>query len=899
MAALDVDAIIRQLLVTLEKDTQRYDQVLRQLYARRSGLGPGAASGVLAARNISIPEMKVKLLRGKVMRIYNTYKNRIDTLTPEEKKELDQAELDYYLAISGLTNTLEGDENDFEKYMIQKIIHRKLEQDELKDALIRIGGEGGAGADSRAGGSALLSASAAPSAGGNAGGASALTGPGNASAGGASALTGPGNAGSAGGASALTGPEGNASAGGASALTGPEANASAGGASALTGPGNAGSAGGAPVSSGGSGGGANALGSAPGGSGAAAGASWSAGGASWSAGAEDANLSNMPPIASFAVAEVNTLEELRTQYNDKCSGMREIDADGLCFYKAILTGLNGEATNEEAQAFAEEISVWLDEHKGMKIEATGNISIEKLYEPLGELELPQHLIGVPSPPEKFSFDEYVIETINFQTNGSPNVYPELIVSGWAAANVKKIILIVYLSDGTISQIFTPVSQTGETLIEGYKVIKIKGNGTVTEPGNHFDLCLHAGASAGGASDNAAIAPNGAAAAIAPNGAAAAIAPNNGAAAAIAPNNSADAAPPAAVNAGAVNAGAAVARAPNNGAAAAIAPNGAAAAIAHNNSAAAAIAPNNSADAAPPAAVNSGAVNAGAAAAIAPNNGGDPNALNNMSHNPGFSQFAANSFVNEAAAAPPAVEAAPVNAANPAQDDSVNKLPYGLNAGTLFSNALNSPEEPIIARGGENHVKKIINTKTEQYRISKKENDLALKAFSDATAKLQKISVVAPQFRASLKEDPKFISASQELESAKSHYEKTTKALEKARKAAPITPPPPPPRARKEAVPVDQDTKAAGGLPAALSRLPPHARGSVPKTAEVPDPVAAPPPLPGSSRRQSGGAKAKAKAKGKSRAVTPIGKRLDISLKKRTKTSKKSKSKGPKTRKSKK
>jgi hypothetical protein len=48
--------------------------------------------------------------------------------------------------------------------------------------------------------------------------------------------------------------------------------------------------------------------------------------------------------------------------------------------------------------------------------------------------------------------------------------------------------------------------------------------------------------------------------------------------------------------------------------------------------------------------------------------------------------------------------------------------------------------------------------------------------------------------------------------------------------------------------------------------------------------------------QSGGAKAKAKAK--SRAVTPIGKRLDISLKKRSKTSKKSKSKKNKTRKSK-
>ena len=46
--------------------------------------------------------------------------------------------------------------------------------------------------------------------------------------------------------------------------------------------------------------------------------------------------------------------------------------------------------------------------------------------------------------------------------------------------------------------------------------------------------------------------------------------------------------------------------------------------------------------------------------------------------------------------------------------------------------------------------------------------------------------------------------------------------------------------------------------------------------------------------QSGGAKAKAK----SRAVTPIGKRLDISLKKRSKTSKKSKSKKNKTRKSK-
>ena len=318
---------------------------------------------------------------------------------------------------------------------------------------------------------------------------------------------------------------------------------------------------------------------------------------------------------------------------------------------------------------------------------------------------------------------------------------------------------------------------------------------------------------------------------------------------------------------------------------------------------------------------------------------------------------------------------------------------------VLENAPHAPKNYIIAKGGINHAKEIRDQKGEQYLIAKQEHDLALKAVSDAKDNFERISKgMAPHLRETSDEF-------KDLESAKTHYLETVKALEQAKKAAlkigAIDPGPPAglPRASRHAPPPPPlPLPVARGLPV----LPPHLRGS----AAVPPPDAAEPPLPPlpplppaakeifdknpqSIRRlkieqydtiekynerfielfieqmnflkdikgagnvtkdnidqvsnalkdaiflkkvleegngkelpkidgiskinsklerietfikaqnpaftlQSGGAKAKAK----SRAVTPIGKRLDISLKKRSKTSKKSKSKKNKTRKSK-
>ena len=601
----------------------------------------------------------------------------------------------------------------------------------------------------------------------------------------------------------------------------------------------------------------------------------SAGGNAGSAGDASAPGGNAGSAPGGAEA---ARDALIAEFAGKCTSTIPIANDGLCFYRAILTSLNQTSDTPASKEFAVEIGNWLEGHKDLEV-SDGPVkdTIQGFYDKnVGNRDITVFYNSVGGNRQRLTLDQYIEKSQDFSGNDDlccPKVWAEVVVAGHAAANLKTVNIIIYNDAGEVISLYHPA----QGIVE--KTVTLKNTN-----GNHFDVCNASVNNAGPGENMPELEP---------------------------------------VNA--EHAAAAAAPAPVN--AAVFAP------------------PEGSAAAAP---VN---------AAVAPVN-----------------------------PAPAAVEAA----------DENNDMPFGPNAGMVLENAPHAPKNYIIAKGGINHAKEIRDQKAEQYLIAKQEHDLALKAVSDAKDNFERISKgMAPHLRETSDEF-------KDLESAKTHYLETVKALEQAKKAAlkigAIDPGPPAgrPRASRHAPPPPPlPLPVARGLPL----LPPHERGS----AAVPPPLAAQPPLPplppaakeifdknpqsikrlkieqydtiekynerfielfieqmnflkdikgaasvtkdnidqvsntlkdaiflkkvleeGNGKElpkidgiskinsklerietfikaqnpaftlQSGGAKAKAK----SRAVTPIGKRLDISLKKRSKTSKKSKSKKNKTRKSK-
>ena len=164
-------------------------------------------------------------------------------------------------------------------------------------------------------------------------------------------------------------------------------------------------------------------------------------------------------------------------YTDTCKVRYEIADDGLCFYNSLLTALgknSGGKTQIEvanSQQLARYIAEWLDMNKDTIIPVAGGMLLK---DAMPTNKIPQHLIKGNSKATKFSFKEYIRETINFQ-GIAPNVYPELEVSGWAAANVLNVNIKVFI--GNQSTIYSPLSV-------GVIVPTI----SLFNTGNHFVLC---------------------------------------------------------------------------------------------------------------------------------------------------------------------------------------------------------------------------------------------------------------------------------------------------------------------------------------------------------------------------------------------------------------------------
>lgn len=187
---------------------------------------------------------------------------------------------------------------------------------------------------------------------------------------------------------------------------------------------------------------------------------------------------NLLDIAIRVKRWLYTIESKRPPiYTDTCIVRSNITDDGLCFYNALLTALGknsgGKTQNEidNSQQLARYIAEWLEINKDTIIPVAGGMRLE---DAMPKNDIPQHLRIKNSKAKKFSFKEYIKETINFQ-GITPNVYPELEVSGWAAANVLNVNIKVFIANQNTT--YTPLATE-----PGVPTISLFNTG------NHFELC---------------------------------------------------------------------------------------------------------------------------------------------------------------------------------------------------------------------------------------------------------------------------------------------------------------------------------------------------------------------------------------------------------------------------
>ena len=88
------DADIQRLIQILTDEAPLHKELLQAMIHRFKKGGNSVVTTSLA-------EKRAALMKSKAMRVYDTYKDKLDKLTDDEKKELNEAELDYYLAIAG------------------------------------------------------------------------------------------------------------------------------------------------------------------------------------------------------------------------------------------------------------------------------------------------------------------------------------------------------------------------------------------------------------------------------------------------------------------------------------------------------------------------------------------------------------------------------------------------------------------------------------------------------------------------------------------------------------------------------------------------------------------------------------------------------------------------------
>lgn len=158
----------------------------------------------------------------------------------------------------------------------------------------------------------------------------------------------------------------------------------------------------------------------------------------------------------------------------------EIPGNGWCFYAAILAGLKTPNGPKDSLKLAKEISEWLASNKDFELPDMKNTVQQRFDMTLKNTDIPvygtKHSMAL-----NLSLDEYIKFSKQEAKSGGPKVWAEASIAGYAVANIKNIILKIYIKskNKTINLValYEPKNINSDT-----KTIHI-----VQEGGNHFNL----------------------------------------------------------------------------------------------------------------------------------------------------------------------------------------------------------------------------------------------------------------------------------------------------------------------------------------------------------------------------------------------------------------------------
>ncbi|NDB85499.1 MAG: hypothetical protein EB127_22770 [Alphaproteobacteria bacterium] len=171
----------------------------------------------------------------------------------------------------------------------------------------------------------------------------------------------------------------------------------------------------------------------------------------------------------------------------------DIKGNGWCFYNTLLKATEGAYSRERSMALAKLISKWLDDNKNTPVHSDvpggENESLltrfNRIFSRDGEgggKSIPVYQGDRTSINTKLTFDEYLKLTV--EESGSelgPKVWPELEISGHAAANLLNIEIHAYTESGFIGAVYRPIEKAP------------KGTVHIRAGSDHFDLLIPKGA----------------------------------------------------------------------------------------------------------------------------------------------------------------------------------------------------------------------------------------------------------------------------------------------------------------------------------------------------------------------------------------------------------------------
>ena len=167
----------------------------------------------------------------------------------------------------------------------------------------------------------------------------------------------------------------------------------------------------------------------------------------------------------------------------------DIRGNGWCFYNTLLKATEGAYSRERSMALAKLISKWLDENKNTPVHSAEPgkedesllTRFNRIFSRDGESggqSIPVYQENGASINTKLTFEDYLKLTV--EESGSdlgPKVWPELEISGHAAANLLNIEIQVYLESGFAAAVYHPIGKAP------------KGTVHIRAGRGHFDLLI--------------------------------------------------------------------------------------------------------------------------------------------------------------------------------------------------------------------------------------------------------------------------------------------------------------------------------------------------------------------------------------------------------------------------